>query len=170
MSEITSFTAGDSVSWSRQVVETTHSYEYIFIGAAGKFSVTPTVDGDVINVTLTSVKTATYSTGEYHWFLFSTFNEERYPVDEGYIIVASDTANLFSMDTSSFASRMLIAIEKRLEGRVLSDHENYSVDGRSLSRIPFEQLERLRTKYTWLVRKKKVHKRQLKKHVRIKFR
>jgi hypothetical protein len=170
MNELTSFTAGDSVTWQRQVEQTTHTYQYIFLGVQGKFVVDATLADSLISVELTSAQTALYSAGEYHWFLFSTNNGQRYPVADGYINVVYDPAKLVSMDTTSFAARMLIAIEKRLEGRILSDHENYSVDGRSLSRIPFQQLEQLRTKYTWMVRKEKVQRRQLKKHRRINFR
>jgi hypothetical protein len=168
MSELTSFTAGDTVTWTREVEQTDHAYQYILLGAQGKQVIDASLSGNEITVTLTSVQTSAFASGEYHWFLFSTYNSERYPVAEGYITVVYDPTKLVKMETSSFASRMLIAIEKRLEGRILTDHENYSIDGRSLSRIPFQQLEQLRTKYTWLVRKEKVKKRQLKKHVRIK--
>ena len=170
MSELTSFTAGDTVTWSREVQQTNHNYQYVFLGVQGKQVVSAQISGNVITVELTSAQSAAFAAGEYHWFLFSSYNTERYQVADGYINVVYDPAKLVSMDTTSFAARMLIAIEKRLEGRVLTDHENYSVDGRSLSRIPFQQLESLRTKYTWLVRKEKVQRRQLKKHRRIKFR
>ncbi|MCH2039912.1 MAG: hypothetical protein MK185_04720 [Saccharospirillaceae bacterium] len=36
--------------------------------------------------------------------------------------------------------KMLAAIQARLEKRVVADHESYSIDGKSLNRIPFEQL------------------------------
>lgn len=45
------------------------------------------------------------------------------------------------------AERMLAAIEQRLEGRISSDHQRYSIDGRSLDRIPIMELEQLRTQY-----------------------
>jgi hypothetical protein len=139
------------------------------LGDQGKQTITTTLDGDEISVSLTSAETSAFASGEYHWFLFSTYNAERYKIDDGYIDVKYDPTSLVSMETSTFASRMLKSIEKRLEGRVLSDHENYSIDGRSLSRIPFDKLEELRTKYAWLAYRDKVRKGQLKKHNRIKF-
>ena len=36
--------------------------------------------------------------------------------------------------------KMLAAIQARLEKRVVADHESYSIDGKSLNRIPFEQM------------------------------
>lgn len=47
----------------------------------------------------------------------------------------------------SHAEIMLDAIEARLQGRAVSDHERYSIDGRSLDRIPFADLVKLRDKY-----------------------
>jgi hypothetical protein len=170
MSELKSFTAGDHVKWSQKITEPTHDYEYIFLGPAGKFTVSTVKTDDCIEVDLPSTQTAAYNAGEYHWFLFSTLSGERYKVADGYISVVYDPTKLVSLDTSSFASRMLISIEKRLEGRILSDHENYSIDGRSLSRIPFEQLNKIRKEYMWIVRKEKVQKGQLKKHRRINHR
>lgn len=170
MSRPTDFRAGNSVSWSQSVPDADHTYEYVFIGSGGRFNISAVVDSNLLTVTLNSSDTIEYSPGEYHWFLFSTFNENRHQVDDGYITLSGDVTKLASLDTSTFASRVLGAIEKRIEGRILSDHENYSVDGRSLTRIPFAQLESLRNKYAWQVRDEKVRKGQLTKHRRVKFR
>jgi hypothetical protein len=170
MNELKSFTAGDHVEWSQKVDEPNYIYSYVFVGEKGKFSVPATLEGDLISVDLPSSETAKYAAGEYRWFLFGVLGVNRHQIDCGYINVVLDPTTLTNFDTSTFASRMLKAIKKRIEGRILSDHENYSIDGRSLSRIPFSQLDTLRTKYTWIVRSEKVNRGQLKKHRRIKYR
>ncbi|MEI8647414.1 hypothetical protein P4S73_04695 [Paraglaciecola sp. Hal342] len=164
------FTAGNAVTWSQPVTELNHTYEYLFIGAAGRFKVSPTIEGGELVVSLNSSATTAHVAGEYHWFLFSTFNENRHQVADGYITISDDPTKQNSVDTSTYASRVLASIEKRIEGRILTDHENYAVDGRSLTRIPFAQLEGLRNKYAWMVRDEKVRKGKLTKHRRVKFR
>jgi len=48
---------------------------------------------------------------------------------------------------SSFNERMLAQLEARLEGRVMADAEDYSIAGRSITRIPFGELQKLRDMY-----------------------
>jgi len=45
------------------------------------------------------------------------------------------------------AEKMLAAIQARLEKRVVADHESYTINGKSLSRIPFEQLVKYESIY-----------------------
>lgn len=47
--------------------------------------------------------------------------------------------------------KMLEAIRARLEKRVVADHESYSIDGKSLNRIPFEQLIKYESLYAMRV-------------------
>lgn len=62
----------------------------------------------------------------------------------------------------SFQERMLAAIEARLEGRISSDHQRYTVDGRSLDRIPILELQALRDKY-----RREVYQLQIKNGLRV---
>ena len=50
-------------------------------------------------------------------------------------------------DTRADAERILAAIEARIEGRITRDADSYSIEGRSISRMPIEQLLRLRSLY-----------------------
>jgi hypothetical protein len=50
-------------------------------------------------------------------------------------------------DRRSDAERILAAIEARIEGRISKDADSYSIEGRSISRMPMEQLLRLRGIY-----------------------
>lgn len=60
----------------------------------------------------------------------------------------SDTVdNETTEDETTHAERMLALIEQRLEGRITSDHESYTIEGRSLTRIPFAELREYRKYY-----------------------
>tara|TARA_R110002153_G_scaffold195922_6_gene349249 strand:- start:2810 stop:3322 length:513 start_codon:yes stop_codon:yes gene_type:complete len=149
---------GDSVAWSRVIANASRTYQYILVGPDSKFTIDATVDNGFLDVNLTSDKTKSFQSGEYRWHLFSDDGTDRFNVAHGYLVIDANPHDLEHCDTSSHAERVLRAIEKRIEGRILSDHENYSVDGRSLTRIPIEQLEKLKRRYSWQVRKVKVKK------------
>ena len=164
------FMIGNNLVFSGKVDNQTYTYQFILLSSTNRIVIDPVLTGDLLEVDVPSTETAEYFAGEYHWFLFGTFNGQRYQVCDGYTNFTDDVGVLVSHDASTHAERMLAAIEKRLEGRILTDHENYSIDGRSLSRIPFEQLATLRNKYAWKVRDQKVKKGILKRHRRIRHR
>ena len=47
-------------------------------------------------------------------------------------------------DRRSTSRRMLDAVEARIEGRITADAESYSIEGRSIARIPFADLFQIR--------------------------
>lgn len=77
---------------------------------------------------------------------------ERATFDQGEVQVLPDPATS-TADQRSQARRILEAIEATIEGRVVKDVDNYSIEGRSLTRIPMEELIKLRTRYRSIVRK-----------------
>lgn len=158
MNEPKRIVKGDAVTWQRRVSNPQHSYQYIVVGADSKFTIDATVEGGVAKVDLSSSQTNNFVSGEYRWHLFSDDGTERSTVTHGFFVIDANPADLEICDTTTHAERVLAAIEKRIEGRILSDHENYSIDGRSLSRIPIDQLERLKRKYSWRVRSAKQQK------------
>lgn len=92
--------------------------------------------------------TKAWTSGEYQWRLFAKKDDQVIIADEGYIKIEPDFEAMTGVvDVRSHARRMLDSINKILEGRILSDHEKYSIDGRSLDRIPITELHRLRKKY-----------------------
>jgi hypothetical protein len=170
MSEPKCFTKGDHIQWSRPITKPSHTYQYVFISDVGKQTLDATVVGSEIHIDLTSENSGLFDAAEYRWFLFSRINSHRYQIDDGYTTVNEDPTALVSADFSTHAERMLKAIEKRLEGRILTDHEDYSVDGRSLTRIPIMQLRELRIRYREEVRQRKESKGQRVKKRRIRHR
>lgn len=158
MNEPKRIVKGDAVTWFRRVSNPLHSYQYILVGADSKFTIDATVEEGKVKVDLSSSKTNEFISGEYRWHLFSDDGTERFTVAHGYFVIDANPADFEYCDTTTHAERVLASIEKRIEGRILSDHENYSIEGRSLSRIPIDQLERLKRRYSWRVRTAKQKK------------
>ncbi len=146
--EPTAFTAGTSVSWDRadEYAYSLWSFEYLFTGPEQN-TVVAESDAGTVSVSL-SAADSNWPAGKYQWTLFRTKDTERVLVGTGFTVVYTNPADQSGVvDHRSHAEKMLEAIEAKLEGRISSDHESYTIDGRSLNRIPVEQLVQYRTKY-----------------------
>lgn len=145
--EPVSHTAGTSSSWSRADTYAygLWSFEYVFTGPVQK-TLSATADDGEIGATIAAADS--WPAGKYQWSLFRTKDTERVLVAAGYLVVYPDPASQGGVvDHRSHAEKMLEAIEAKLEGRISSDHESYTIDGRSLNRIPVEQLVQYRQRY-----------------------
>lgn len=67
-------------------------------------------------------------------------------IETGRLIVAPDPM-AETADTRSHAERVLAAIEATLEGRASRDADSYSIEGRSITRMPIADLMRWRAHY-----------------------
>lgn len=111
------------------------------------FSITATNDGADYKFTKAAATTAGYTAGEYAWQLKMTRTSDSavVTVDNGtFTLVASRSSNV---DPRSHAKTMLDKIESILEGRADSDVSSYSIQGRSLTKIPVSELMTWRAKY-----------------------
>jgi hypothetical protein len=151
MSEPVKFFSGDALSWSRTLDSVVDTASYRLVGAESHYTIAATVDGLTLSASADSTTTAGYTPGSYKWFLLATVGTDRLTLDEGYLVIEDNPANLTDLNTQTHAEKVLAAIESRIEGRILSDHENYSIDGRSLTRIPIDQLIQIRRQYQWIV-------------------
>ena len=88
--------------------------------------------------------------GEYTWQVWATkTGEARTMLESGvFELLAGNLDGATNKDSSTHVSRMLALIQARLEGRLELDSENYSVAGRSLSRIPMAELETMERRYS----------------------
>lgn len=103
-------------------------------------------DADGWIVSVSPAVTAPLAPGRYAWTLFSvrTSDSARRTVCAGVLEVKPDPAT--AADTRSKARRLLDAIDSVLEGRITKDVESYSIEGRALTRIPFEALRNTRAR------------------------
>lgn len=110
-----------------------------------KIPATVTADGADFLVTFAATDTEKLATGNFIWRLTASKAGEVVTVDEGSIRIREETLEHCQI--------MLALIRSALEGRITSDHESYSIGGRSISKIGFEALYRAEVKYSARVKR-----------------
>ena len=118
-----------------------------------EIEITASASGEDYLVEVASATTASYSTGVYRWQAYITRNSDsqRLTLDSGtWEVIANRDAS--TADPRSHARIMLEKIESILEGRAASDVNSYSINGRSLTKIPIPELLQFRAAYRaeWL--------------------
>lgn len=113
-------------------------------GAAVVVPVQPDADG--LRVFLASAATSGLSAGSWVWALKvrRLSDDAVVTVGTGCLTVQPNPAA--GADQRSQSRRLLDAINAVLEGRVTKDVESYSIEGRSLTRIPFTELRTFRAR------------------------
>lgn len=112
-------------------------------------------------VTITAAKTANLSAGRYrlmgHFAGSGSFANRRERLDEldTVLVVLPDPATTVANAFQTHAERTLAVIEAVLEGRLTDDIEQYQIAGRSVSKIPIEQLTKLRGRYAAMVQQER---------------
>ena len=148
--------SGTSLSWSRddEYAHGLWQYQYIFTGPQ-QITLNADADGGVVSVEVVVASTTDWDSGKYQWTLQRKKDSEAVVVATGFITVLENPVTQTTVDHRTHAEKMLALIESRLEGRIVSDHESYTVNGKSLNRIPIEQLNSLAREYRNKVAKEK---------------
>ena len=147
---------GDRVTWRKKNLgsdypSTAYSVAYVSRltsgGGTHEFQVTGTADGNDYLFTITSTASASFDTGDHHWQLEITrsSDSERIVTQTGSWHIITDLDN--NVDPRSHAHIMLDKIETVLQGRADADVLSYSINGRSLSKIPPDELVQWRDHY-----------------------
>jgi hypothetical protein len=148
--------SGDRAAWKRTDLGTDYapaSYSLKYSArlegsGATSIDITATESGNDYIIEVGKSVTTAYTTGTYHWqaYIIRTSDSERLTVDSGIweIITNRDAA---TTDPRNHVKIVLDNIEAVLEGRSSKDQENYSIQGRSLSRTPIPDLILLRDRY-----------------------
>ncbi len=153
----TSIQAGITAEWSQPLPSEyiSFAFEYILQGAS-KIVIPATAVGNDIAVQVSSKTTSAYKAGDYQYQLIASNGDDKRVVNKGVITIKPDFASLPSgHDFRSHAQRMLDNINQVLEGRITKDVENYQIDGRSITRIPILELQKLKRTYALKVNKEK---------------
>ena len=150
------FTAGDRITWKRTDLGTdyapaSYSLKYsarLENSGATEIEITASESGSDYIVEVGQSTSASYKAGVYHWqaYITRTSDSERITIDSGTWEIKPNRDTTAS-DPRSHAKVVLEAIEKVIEGRATKDQENYSIQGRSLSRTPIPDLLALRSFY-----------------------
>jgi len=133
-----------------------------------------TADGDSFLVTVTAATTAPYTAGTYDFIGWVTKGTEKHEVFNSTLKVLPNPTNSSAYDPRSHSQKVLDLIEAAMEGRAETGIESYSIGGRSINKIPLQELRKLYEKYADDVRREKQAERLLNgrrsgKHIGIRF-
>jgi len=143
-------TAGDTVEWTRTLsdypADDGWTLNYALRGPA-KVDLTSEADGSSHKTTITSI--AITVAGTYYVQGYVTKDSERHTVYTGRIKVNPNLAGETeaTYDGRCHAQRVIDAIEAVIEGRAAKDQLEMQIDGRRISKTPFEELIRIRQQY-----------------------
>ena len=154
--EPTQIVTGDFVQWKASgLVDDypTDAYTSSFIarptsGGSNEISVTATGQTTHYLYTISSTDSASFAKGEYSWQLKITRNSDssQVVVNQGNLEVLANISTSTS-DTRSHSEIMVSKIESLLSGKADSDVSSYSIAGRSLTKLSFQELQDARTFY-----------------------
>lgn len=117
-------------------------------GTVISFNASGTADSaDDYRTQVGSTTTDDWAAGEYSWFAYVGLAGERYTVDQGTLTILPNPADTTAYDGRSHARTVLEAIEAVIEGRASKDQQSYSINGRSLQRMPIKDLLAFRAQY-----------------------
>jgi len=157
---IEQFVLGDTMDFNVEVPDYPasegYTLTYVFIPlfstptqAAISINAITADDGVTYDVQESPAVTATWKAGDYTWARYVSKSGIRHALTEsGQVTFKPDPAQMVQGDESrTHAKKVLDAIEAVIENRASLDQENYTIAGRSLSRTPIAELEKLRAHY-----------------------
>ena len=117
-------------------------------GGSNEIKLTGTEDPKYYLFTVDSSTSSDFLPGYYHWQLeiTQTSSGNRIVVDQGDFNALPDLDDN-QADPRIHAEKMITKIETILEGKADSDVSNYSIAGRSLTKMTFEELLEARDRY-----------------------
>lgn len=139
---------GDYLQWKKTDYAEIYSptlyrleYHARVAGGGNEIQITATDGGTYFLLQVDSTITATYNSGFYHWQseIIRISDENRIVVDRGTVNVIADL-DLNSSDPRTHSEIMLNKIQGLLEGKADSDVASYSIAGRSLNKLSFQEL------------------------------
>lgn len=154
--EPTQVVVGDFIQWKKALIAqdyptATHSAEYVARitgGGASEIKLPATeVDGYYL-FTVDSATSTDFAVGRYHWQLeiTQTSSGNRIVIERGEFEAIPDL-DVNQSDPRTHADIMLAKIETILEGKADSDVGSYSIAGRSLTKMSFDELMVARDRY-----------------------
>lgn len=147
---------GDYIQWKRTDLgqdypNTAYTAKYVARitgGGSTEIQVTGTASGSDYLFSVNSTTSADFVVGVYHWQLEISRNSDgnRIIVDRGYFECVADL-DVNGADPRTHAEIMLAKIESLLSGKADSDVANYTIAGRSLTKLSFKELLDARNYY-----------------------
>jgi hypothetical protein len=153
-------TAGDFWTWRRDDLAADYpptafalSYALAAEGGGASSIIAATGGAEGYLVEIAPATSAAFAPGRYAWRALVTrvADGARISVGSGVLTVDPDPATATG-DRRSVNRRILDALEARLAGRIEKDAESYTIEGRSVARMPIAEVERLVNLYRVKVR------------------
>jgi len=154
--EPTDIVVGDFIQWRRTDLSTDYpntAYTMTYVaritgGGNTEIAVTGTAYNSDYLFSATSAQSALFVPGYYHWQLEAVRNSdsERVVIDRGSFTAIADL-DVNGADPRTHAEIMIQKIESLLQGKADADVANYSVAGRSLTKLSFAELQKARDDY-----------------------
>ena len=149
--------AGDTLKFNKTVVDYTPgdgwALDYSFRSDTGTgFDIAGTGNSSAgyFEVNVTAATTTNYTAGTYAWQAYSSKSSERFLIDSGKLVIKANLnalATSATTDQRTHARVMVETIRGILEGRASSDMESYNIGGRSINKIPIQELADLLQRY-----------------------
>lgn len=149
------FAIGDFVQWKREDLvddypTATHSATWIArlaSGTSSEITVNATETSTYYLFTIPSATSSGFTQGHYHWQLeiTETSSGNRIIIDSGTLDIEYDLD--VNVDPRSHAQIMVDKIESILQGKADADVASYSINGRSLTKMSFQDLNDARDFY-----------------------
>lgn len=147
---------GDYIQWRRTDLasdypNTAYTMTYVARITAGgntEIQLPGTNYGSDYLFTVSSATSTNFVPGFYHWQLEAvrTSDSNRIVIDRGFFTAVPDL-DVNGSDPRTHAEIMLSKIKSLLEGKADADVSNYSVAGRSLTKLSFDELLKARDYY-----------------------
>lgn len=153
-----SFAAGTTVKLLRELSDypADDGWTYaLHLRGVGTLDAVGSASGSAFAVTLAAADTDGLAAGTYRWTERVAKAGEKYDAATGLVVVTLDMAAAAAGAGQSHAERVLALIEAAIEGRIPNGMESYQIQGRSVSKIPLMDLERLRGIYAARVARQK---------------
>lgn len=137
--EPTSFTAGDTLAWTRSLADYPASagwvLAYRFINATAKFDITSSASGNDHAISVLATTSAGYAAGTYSWQAFVTKAAERFTVGTGVCVVEPNLAAVTAAgyDNRTPARKALDALNAGFQQFGTNAHvQGYTIEGREM--------------------------------------
>ena len=119
----------------------TLEYHARIAGGGNEIQITATDGGGYFLVQVDSTVTASYNAGFYHWQtdVIRNSDQNRITIDRGTFTAVADL-DQNSSDPRTHHEIMLSKIQSLLEGKADQDVSSYSIAGRSLTKMSFQEL------------------------------
>ena len=149
------FASGDTVKWTKSLGDypaTTWTLLYSFRGPQA-WSVTASASGTDYSVTISAATTANLQPGDYDWVGSVTSGSEKWTACSGKLTITQNLASVTGeYDNRSDKKKLFDAICDLCSGRLVNGIDSYTIAGRSINKIPIEQLFVIRDRLAWEVK------------------